>query len=364
MIAEPLPAAADAEHLTDVLRRAGVLDDGRVSDVQVASSRATVLSRIIRLHLSYDNAATNAPSSIFLKTGLPDRVNKTWNAGLNKTWNAGRQEVAFYENVGRATPAGLMPLCLEAAWDESTNAWHLLLEDLTLTHAHPTYGPLPPSTPQCERIVKAWARFHAAWWDDPRLGRSVGTWADEGEDAASLQRFFAERYQGFADRLGDRLPQERRNLYERYLDVVPRLWERYHSRRNLTIIHGDAHVWNCFLPKDDSSDDIRLFDWDSWRIGVAAADLAYMMAMHWYPDRRRRLERPLLDHYHAALVDQGISGYDRRALDDDYRLSALFLIMRPVNQEAVDIPPVIWWNNLERILLAVDDLGCEDLLHV
>jgi hypothetical protein len=22
------------------------------------------------------------------------------------------------------------------------------------------------------------------------------------------------------------------------------------------------------------------------------------------------------------------------------------------------------WNNLERILLAVDDLGCEDLLHV
>jgi hypothetical protein len=23
---------------------------------------------------------------------------------------------------------------------------------------------------------------------------------------------------------------------------------------------------------------------------------------------------------------------------------------------------VIWWNNLERILLAVDDLGCLDLL--
>ena len=356
MIEEPLPAAVDAEHLTAALRRAGVLDDGRVSDVQVASSRATILSRIIRLCLTYDNAATNAPSSIILKTGLPDR--------LDKTWNAGRQEVAFYENVGRVTPAGLVPVCYEAAWDEATNAWHLLLEDLTQTHTTPTRWPLPPSTLQCERIVKAWARFHAAWWDAPRLGRSVGTWADEREDAASLQRFLAERYQGFADRLGDRLPQERRDLYERYLDVVPRLWERYHSRRNLTIIHGDAHVWNCFLPQDDSRDDIRLFDWDAWRIGMAAADLAYMMAMHWYPDRRRQLERPLLDHYHAALVGEGVSGYDRRALDDDYRLSALFLIMRPVNQEAIDIPPVIWWNNLERILLAVDDLGCEDLLHV
>jgi thiamine kinase-like enzyme len=356
MIAEPLPAAADAEHVTDVLRRAGVLDDCRVSDVRVASSRATILSRIIRLRLTYDNATPHAPSSIILKTGLPDRV--------DKTWASGRQEVAFYENVGRATPAGLVPLCFEAAWDEATNAWHLLLEDLTETHTTPTRWPLPPSKPQCEQIVNAWARFHAAWWDDPRLGHSVGTWTSEREDAAALQRLFADRYHPFADRLGDRLPQERRDLYERFLDAVPRLWERYRSHRNLTIIHGDAHVWNCFLPQDESSDGTRLFDWDSWRIGMAAADLAYMMAMHWCPDRRRQLERPLIDRYHAALLAQGVAGYDRCALDDDYRLSALFLIMRPVNQEAFDIPPVIWWNNLERILLAVDDLGCGDLLHV
>ena len=30
--------------------------------------------------------------------------------------------------------------------------------------------------------------------------------------------------------------------------------------------------------------------------------------------------------------------------------------------ESFDIPAVIWWNNLERALLAVDDLGCRDLL--
>jgi hypothetical protein len=63
-----------------------------------------------------------------------------------------------------------------------------------------------------------------------------------------------------------------------------------------------------------------------------------MMAMHWYPDRRRRLERPRLDHYHAALLAHGV-GYDRRALDDDYRLSVLFQILVPVWQAAIDIPP-------------------------
>jgi hypothetical protein len=29
---------------------------------------------------------------------------------------------------------------------------------------------------------------------------------------------------------------------------------------------------------------------------------------------------------------------------------------------AFAIPPWIWWNNLQRILLAVDDLGCRELL--
>jgi hypothetical protein len=87
-----------------------------------------------------------------------------------------------------------------------------------------------------------------------------------------------------------------------------------------------------------------------------------MMAMLWYPDRRSRMERPLLDHYHAALEAQGVSGYDRQALDDDYRLSVLWLILRPVAQAMGNLHPRVWWNNLERIMLAVDDLGCRELL--
>jgi len=47
------------------------------------------------------------------------------------------------------------------------------------------------------------------------------------------------------------------------------------------------------MPRD-GGDDLRLFDWNGWRIGIAASDLAYMMALHWYPDRRQRLERKLL----------------------------------------------------------------------
>ena len=40
-----------------------------------------------------------------------------------------------------------------------------------------------------------------------------------------------------------------------------------------------------------------------------------------------------------------VSRYDRRALDDDYRLFALWHIVTPVFKPAPNIPTVIWWNH-------------------
>ena len=352
MSAEPVPEAAQPERLTEVLRRSGALKQSRVRTVAVENARPTVISRVMRLRLGYEGDAPDAPTTLFLKTGLPERS--------NPDWISGRQEVAFYATVAPEVADGVLPRCWEAHWDRSTNGWHLLLEDLRDSHTLPTAWPLPPTFDQCKSILGAWAAFHAAWWDDPRLGDTVGRWyeADVREEHA---RSFAVQFAQFADRTGDRLPRESRDLFERVFAAGSRLWSRYDSRRDLTIIHGDAHFWNSFLPKDES-DTIRLFDWDASRIGLSSDDLAYMMAMHWYPDRRHRFEQPLLDHYHAMLLERGVQGYARDKLDDDYRLSTLGLIMRPIWQALNGLPPVIWWNNLEHILAAVDDLGCRELL--
>src|SRR5580704_3610385 len=313
----PAPHAA---HLTNALRRSGALGDGRVRDVVVESSRNTILSRIIRLRLAYDGPAEGAPGSVILKTGLPGHAGD------------GRQEVAFYNQVAPAMSVRVAPRCFEAHWAPETEAWHLLLEDLTDSHAAPTQWPLPPIVKQSKRIVGALARFHAAWWDDPRLGLSVGTWPDADAMGPRMQGF-ASVLERFADRFGDLLPRERRALYERLLDSAPHLLARYHSHRNLTIVHDDTHVLNTLVPRRDGGpDDVRFLDWDSWRIDVGSGDLACMMAMHWYPDHRQKVERMLLDHYHESLVAHGVQGYDRGALEDDYRCSVLFQITVPVWQ--------------------------------
>ena len=353
MSTEPSLKIVDAAYLTGILRRSGALGDGGVRSVEVLSSRATLLSRIARLNLTYEGTdAIDAPRALFLKTGLPRRG--------DSGWIQGRREVAFYTEIAAATTEGLVPRCFDAMWDVDTNDWHILLEDLTESHVLATTWPLPPSVEQCEIILDARARFHALWWDDPRLGVSIGT-RNDTDTAARYTRDLTLHFARFADLLGDRLPRERREIYELVLDAVPRLLGRHCSHRNVTITHGDAHVWNAFLPRDER-DGVRLFDWDSWGVGIASSDLAYMMAVHWYPDRRRRFERSLLDNYHAVLVAHGVRGYARSDLDDDYRLSVLLQIMIPVRQAAYDIPPMIWWSHLERIMLAVDDLGCRELL--
>jgi hypothetical protein len=339
---------ADPQYLTTVLRRAGVLCDATVRHVAVESDRPTLVSRIVRLRLEYDGESDGAPASVILKTAHPERV--------TMGWEAGQHEVAFYHDVETATPPGLLLRCFDARADAEAMSWHLMLEDLTDSHMLVTTWPLPPSFVQCERIVETRAQFHAAWWDEPRLGVSVGVRRDAGMVEQTM-RDFSMHYERFADQLGDDLSSEQRELYERFQGSTAALIARYDTQRNLTITHNDAHVWNCFMPRDGSRD-VRLFDWDAWRIGVAASDLAYMMATHWYPEGRRRMEQALLDRYHATLVQCGVRGYDRQMLDDDYRLAVLWQIATPVWQAAYNIPPVIWWNNMQRVLMAVDDLGC------
>ncbi|KYG23066.1 aminoglycoside phosphotransferase [Bradyrhizobium sp. AT1] len=353
MTSPQLPAVVEPARLTAALRRGGVLDAGAVREVKVLHQRDTVVSHIIRLGLRYVGEATGAPQSLILKTANA--------AFAEKLANGGRREVEYYTQLAPTMAPGLVPRCFDGHFDEDSLVWHLLLEDLTDSHEIATAWPLPPSRDQAIAIVATLARWHAAWWDHPSLGETVGTFASP-EDSAERMETFAGHYDRFADFLGDRLSEERRTLYRRLIDQSDRLSQRYQSRRHLSITHGDAHVWNFLLPRAGVADTARIFDFDLWSINVPTHDLAYMMAMHWYPERRQSLERPLVNLYHDTLIESGITGYTRGALDRDYRWAVLWQITRPVWQWSINFPPVIWWNNLERIFAAVDDLGCEELL--
>ncbi len=331
--------------------RLGEILGRKVSAVTVEASNPTVISHVWRLKLDYDGEA--GPSTLFLKTRHLDKTR-----GFAAS---GPHELAFYRTLAPETPGGILVHCHDSHWDQATGDWHLLLEDLRDTHEAPSSWPFPPTLPRSEAVIRTLARFHATWWDDKRLGVTIGSWASAA-DIAQGQQQMSDAVAKLADALGDRFTPDKRVLYEQLIDRTEPLSARYHSRRNMTIIHGDTHVWNCWLPRTGVAAPPKLFDWDSWRLDYATDDLAYQMALHWYPDIRRERESRLLDAYHAELLAHGVTGYDRQALQDDYRLSVLWMTMKPVWQHAYGIPAHIWWPHLARIHTAVDDLGCRDLL--
>lgn len=346
------PTGIHAEYLTEVLRRSGAIRQGHVRDVSVLSSQTTMLSQVTRLQLRYQGADADAPPSLIFKTSLPEQD--------RPAWDAGQHEVEFYAKLATQTPQGLLPRCFDATSSPDGRVWHLLLEDLTDTHRVVTPWPLPPSQQAATRIIEARARFHAAWWDHPGLGETAGKWS-QPQDLDRLLERFRSVFAKFVDSTGDLVTPERRKLHERMIERAPQLNARYYAKRNLTIVQGDGHFWNCFLDNADAVG-VKFFDWDFWRIDIGTDDLAYMIAMHWYPERRRQDERGLLDRYHDTLLSHGVSGYSRESLADDYRLSVLWQMMLPVWHASFGVPARVWWHNYERIMMAVDDLGCRELL--
>ena len=146
---DPLLRLISAAHLNDVLERAGVLGDRYVQDVTLIGDRPTL------------------------------------------TWPHPFRPVSCLAVSRRIMPLPPIP-------------WHLILEDLTETHAPATDWPLPPSDGQCRTILGSLGRLHAAWWEDPRLGVTIGAWLED----AAMDRFIrqvAGHFSAFANCLGDEL---------------------------------------------------------------------------------------------------------------------------------------------------------------
>lgn len=87
-----------------------------------------------------------------------------------------------------------------------------------------------------------------------------------------------------------------------------------------------------------------------------------MIALHWYPSRRQELERPLLQHYHARLVELGVQTYSFNELWVDYRRGVIRNLTIPLLFCKRGMQPEGWWHRLECALAAYRDLECDELL--
>jgi hypothetical protein len=171
----------------------------------------------------------------------------------------------------------------------------------------------------------------------------------------------AAKLPAFLAAVGDALTLNACRVLERVFSSSLQPWLRLTDTRFLTIAHGDAHSWNFLFPRSGDGPAF-LIDWQLWHVDVGVRDLAFLMALHWYPSRRRELEEPLLRSYHGGLLARGVEAYSFADLMLDYRRCVVRNLTIPILFWSRGMKPEGWWHRLECALAAYSDLSCEELL--
>ena len=336
--------------MSEVLRRSGALTHGSVAGVGLKSRRELFVSVVVCLEITYTpDADAAAPRHLFLK------IQKGESEEAREEPPA---EIVFYRSAARAMPDPPLPRCFDAAFARASRRWHLLLEDLSATHAPASQI---PSFDECALAVDSLAQIHAHWWEHPRLGIDVGRFLSAA-GVESLAREAASNYERFADVLGDRLSTEHRRIYAQVLATFPRPWIRLTAAKGLTLTHGDAHVWNFLYPRAPEGRAV-LVDWQLWHAHIGPRDLAYMMTLFWESERRAEMEEKLLRRYHQGLLARGVEGYGWERCWKDYRWSALRNIFIPTWQWLKGMDTDVCLGRTLKALNAFEDLHCIELIE-
>jgi hypothetical protein len=349
LVPTPHSAPTTPHGLTSALRTAGTLRHGEVASVEVTEQIQTTVSSLHFLKVSYSAGAT--PS-------LPERLLLKW--PLERSADAERvgEESVFYREIAPTLPSPPIVRCLATAPPESDQQW-VLLEDLRSSHACPPW-PERPSDQDVQGAVAVLAQLHYRWWDASGTGITLGAPHTEAS-LRSMVHEIKSRLPAFLGELGEDLSRADALVLETVFNSSLEPWLRLVEPRDLTVIHGDAHTWNFLFPRSGEGTPY-LIDWQTWHRDVGARDLAYLMALHWDPDTRRRLELPLLQLYHQELIRGGVSSYSFADLVLDYRRCVVRNLTFPIIFWSRGFPRNAWRYRLDCALAAYHDHDAAELL--
>ena len=301
-----------------------------------------------------------------------------------------RTELGFYLDLAH-TVAVRTPTCHHAGIADDNATFVLLLEDL---HPARQGDQITGATlAEAEDAVVNLAGLHGPRWCDPTL-LDLSWVSTVDEDGAAMLAdamvsavdVFVERYAGRLDPADGPLLAEIAAVMGRWIVGRP---ERFGP------VHGDYRMDNLmFFPgsSPDRSGGMAAVDWQTIGVGLPARDLAYFLETSLDPELRRVHERDLesgamsgddaslaqdnelvklvnriiVDAYHQALVDHGVTGYSAEQCFDDYRYAALQGPLITVFGAAYGTPTErgdeMFLAMISRSCEAIRDLGTLDLI--
>ena len=346
--------------LTAAFRHGGVLGDAAITgySAETIAEGKGFMNRLFRLTLDYDGDPSGLPTTIIAKLPSADPLLRTIFDRLEQN----RREARFYRELANNhhLPA---PRCFHAGFDPATGNTVLLLEDMT--HARQGDSVAGCSMDDARRAIVQLARFHASWWDSPRLDQLDWIPLKDAESGV-YQEIYPGAWESLVEKAGNGMPQGLRRLGDRLRRDVPRMKADL-AKPPRTIVHGDYRLDNCFFPTGAHSRSLIVFDWEFCARGRGVCDVATFISEAFPYQRRREVELALLGTYYSVLADNGVSGYSFGQCWRDYRLAMLesfvfWIITGGYCNFAGQRATVYLHNTLARFDAAISDLAATELL--
>jgi aminoglycoside phosphotransferase (APT) family kinase protein len=335
--------------LTQALRETGTIARASVVSVETheLAGHTGITGQLARLHLAYDVREEGAPRTLIAKLPLAASPGPT---------GPGR-EVRFYRELAPQIDLPT-PRCYYGDANDLGQAV-LLIEDLAPARSGDILT--RDSLPKAEHAIRELARFHAAWWADPRLDEM--DWLMRF-DRASVETLVEAIWEPFLHKAGHKLPD--RAMLERLHKHVAYVYDRVFWQPPLTLLHADYQADNLFYATPEGGVPFAVIDWQNLSLGRGAWDVSYYLCRGAPPEERRAIERRLLVCYHTTLVENGVQGYTFEQCVDDYRLSTLltiawlgYPIAQVISPEHEPLYVDLW---LPQVYAAAVDLDAIELL--
>lgn len=251
----------------------------------------------------------------------------------------GRSEVDYYTRDYVGLDGAPLVRCFDARFEPGVG-YHLLLEDLSATHADRRDA--EPTLAYGLAVAEALGRLHRHHWQ-----------TQPAPSEAALDRYFAAIRPGLG-------PIERETgvpLEPRFTQHEEAMRARWRQPAGMSLLHGDLNPTNILTPGGAEAPvlfiDRQPFDW-SLTYGLAVWDLASFMLPWWPVELRVACEEPVLRRWHAALDRADYSWAEAQA---DWRLAVEQCMHIPVewcsDPRAMADMRGVWMQQFERVRSAL-----------
>jgi hypothetical protein len=347
------PTDVTSDWLSSVLRSGG--EPVEVREVAVTAVGTGQTGATYRIEAGYGANAGDLPATFIIKLPAQDDTVR------DRVVLGYRSECAFYQSVAHLVQVPI-PTAFHCEISDDATDYALLLSDA----APAVQGDQIAGCDEAQALLaaRAIAGLHAPTWNQDEWLTFSGLAMSMLDDASKkgMGDVAVMSADITVEKLGSKLSAADQATFKEAMTLVTP-WLADLGR--FSLIHGDYRLDNLLFHPDNTG--IWVVDWQTLGVGLPARDLAYFAATSLEPAERARIEHDLVTAYHEALLELGVTDYDRETCWYDYRygmiqallISALGFAFAVGTDRGDDMVATM----LRRGCQAVRELGTSDLVR-